>query len=149
VVIGLITPGVVHGQAGFPVATRVAFCRDVLLGRFGVALVASAEPIVPNEVGMLLSRATKLGIIHKGRVDKVLGKLVSGKWITDVAPRVRGVRPGGERIVDRGRASSTCRSTRCWNMFTAGLARRNWRPSTPSGDGRHLPRFVASTTKCL
>ena len=55
-VIGLIAPGVVHGHAGFPVTAGIAFRRDVLLGCFGVAFVASTEPVVPDEVGMLVEQ---------------------------------------------------------------------------------------------
>jgi len=53
-VVGFVAPGVVHGHAGFPVAAGVALGRDELLGGLGVTLIASAEAVVPDEVGVLV-----------------------------------------------------------------------------------------------
>jgi hypothetical protein len=51
---GLVTPGVVHGHAGLPVFAGITGGGDVLLGGLGIALVASAEAVVPDEIGMLI-----------------------------------------------------------------------------------------------
>lgn len=51
---GFVSPGVVDGHAGLPVAAGVALGGDVLLGGFSVTLVGSTEPIVPDEVGVLV-----------------------------------------------------------------------------------------------
>ena len=58
---GFVTPGVVHGHAGLPVAAGVALGGDELLGRFGVALVGAAEAVVPDEVGVLVEESDYLG----------------------------------------------------------------------------------------
>ena len=60
-VVGLVTPGVVDGHAGLPVATGIALGGDVLLGGFGVTLIASAEAVVPDEVGVLVEYLDDLG----------------------------------------------------------------------------------------
>jgi hypothetical protein len=59
-VVGFVAPGVVHGHAGLPVAAGVALGRDELLGGFGVALVAGAETVVPDEVGVLVEEGDDL-----------------------------------------------------------------------------------------
>lgn len=58
---GFVSPGVVDGHAGFPIAAGVALGGDVLLGGFGVALVGSAETIVPDEVGVFVEELDDLG----------------------------------------------------------------------------------------
>ena len=58
---GLVTPGVVDGHAGLPVSAGEALGGDVLLGGLGVALVGSAETVVPDEVGVLVEEGDDLG----------------------------------------------------------------------------------------
>src|SRR5262249_44294890 len=48
-VVALVTPGVVHGHAGFPVAVLKAGRRDELLGGLGVAVVAASQAVVGEE----------------------------------------------------------------------------------------------------
>ena len=53
-------PGVIHGHAGLPILTGEALGWDVLLGRLGITLVATAETVVPDEVGMLVQQGDNL-----------------------------------------------------------------------------------------
>src|SRR6202034_109867 len=60
-VVRLVTPGIVHGHAGFPIAARVTLGRDVLLRCVSVALVGSSEAIVPDQIGVLIEKRDNLG----------------------------------------------------------------------------------------
>ena len=60
-VVRLVAPGVVDGHAGFPVAAGEALRGDGLLGGLGVALVAAAEAVVPDELGCWFSSVYDLG----------------------------------------------------------------------------------------
>ena len=91
-VVGLVAPGVVHGHAGFPVAAGIALRRDVLLGGFGVALVASAEAVVPDEVGMLVEQG-----------DDLAGERGRHVWRWGIEPDDDGkVAVVGEQLLDLG-----------------------------------------------
>src|ERR1700760_316752 len=59
-VVGLVTPGVVHGHAGFPVAAGITLRRNVLFRCFGIAVVTAAEPIVPDQIGVLVKQSDDL-----------------------------------------------------------------------------------------